>query len=349
MMKLKHICIRCDSSDKIGFGHVMRCIALAQKCSEFDIVVSFLMQAHAIKGIELIQSLGWHVEQLIPGNISETRHLQQIQDYIETKQAQCLLIDHYEYETEAFAFWQNRTWQLVVLDDIAERNLSSTDLIINPNLLAERYESLYPAQSQKLLGLKYCLLRQEFKPFRNHSSRIGHSPLRIILTMGGSDTRKWYLPILDALLAYSIPLEITVLASFMPDQVQVQSLQNIAYTNRHRLSFEPFRNNPVELYQWADLAITAAGSSIWEFSYLGIPMMVTDIADNQKGIVQAIGQDLFYLGEWHPRIGETVISSLNQIINRPQELQIMSHKISQWVDGQGSERILLKINDMLIN
>jgi spore coat polysaccharide biosynthesis predicted glycosyltransferase SpsG len=39
---------------------------------------------------------------------------------------------------------------------------------------------------------------------------------------------------------------------------------------------------------WADVAVTAAGSTCWELCYAGLPALVTVLADNQRGVAAAL-------------------------------------------------------------
>ena len=45
-MKIKHIVFRADSSSKIGWGHIVRCFALAQRFKEKNYEVSFIVRPH---------------------------------------------------------------------------------------------------------------------------------------------------------------------------------------------------------------------------------------------------------------------------------------------------------------
>src|SRR5437773_10646064 len=59
--------------------------------------------------------------------------------------------------------------------------------------------------------------------------------------------------------------------------------------------------NIPELMSWADFAVSAAGSTCWELCLLGLPSAVIDIAENQRPIAQALGQDgtAIHLGSGH--------------------------------------------------
>ncbi|MDK2955053.1 MAG: hypothetical protein PWQ57_549 [Desulfovibrionales bacterium] len=42
------------------------------------------------------------------------------------------------------------------------------------------------------------------------------------------------------------------------------------------------------LMQWADMAVSAAGTTSWELCFMGVPMILLPIADNQMGIIASM-------------------------------------------------------------
>ena len=69
------IAIRVDSSVKIGTGHVMRCITLANSLRKNGAEVLFICRKHDGNMIQFIISKGYNVEQLntTPKNIVENK------------------------------------------------------------------------------------------------------------------------------------------------------------------------------------------------------------------------------------------------------------------------------------
>ena len=46
--------------------------------------------------------------------------------------------------------------------------------------------------------------------------------------------------------------------------------------------------NMAELMAWADVAISAAGSTAWELACMGLPAALIVVAENQTGIAAAL-------------------------------------------------------------
>jgi len=104
-----------------------------------------------------------------------------------------------------------------------------------------------------------------------------------------------------------------------------------------------------ELMAWADLAISAAGSTCWELAFMGLPSCVMAVADNQALIAQALQRqgavislgcrpELSRLG-----IAQSIKAALADRTKRS-ELSTIGCKL---VDGAGPFRILEKLSESL--
>ena len=95
------------------------------------------------------------------------------------------------------------------------------------------------------------------------------------------------------------------------------------------------------LYEWADLAISAGGSTCWELCYMGVPFLVVVIAENQLRIAAGLDQAgaALNLG-WHDRLEtEEVASILGHVIASGEQRAGLRAKGRQLVDGLGAEHV----------
>ena len=90
----------------------------------------------------------------------------------------------------------------------------------------------------------------------------------------------------------------------------------------------------------ADLCIGAAGSTSWERCCLGLPSIMVVLAENQRGIGQALEQSgaAFLVGK--KGIPERLVRTLNELIVSRSALISLSTRAKAICDGLGSFRLV---------
>ena len=210
MIKINKIIIRTDASLKIGSGHVMRCLTLADALRDLGAEVQFICQKHLGNLIELIRSNNFIVHELPvsvnnyfravsennskhePENWLDTSHQQDVVETINVIQEihpDWLIVDHYSlgqiWETKLRPYVR----KIMVIDDLANRP-HDCDLLLDQNYVKDgpmRYEGLVPQSCTKLLGLQHVLLRSEFTDYKKQLPPKSCNVQRIFLFFGGSD------------------------------------------------------------------------------------------------------------------------------------------------------------------
>jgi UDP-2,4-diacetamido-2,4,6-trideoxy-beta-L-altropyranose hydrolase len=124
--------------------------------------------------------------------ILETNSLEELSSLLLSQQIEMLVIDHYEidYKFEKELKRRHPNLKVMVLDDTYEKHIC--DILLNHNIYAiqKRYKNLVPKNCELRCGEKYTLLREEFsRPKR----------FKILLAMGGADTKKLNIKILKNL------------------------------------------------------------------------------------------------------------------------------------------------------
>ena len=96
------------------------------------------------------------------------------------------------------------------------------------------------------------------------------------------------------------------------------------------------------LMAWADLAISAAGSTCYELAFMGLPMMLITIADNQVSLAIELERQgcALNLG-WHVKLNTTQITNaLSALIVNRQERAEYSEQSKRLIDGLGAHRVV---------
>ena len=293
-----NIVFRTDASTEIGSGHVMRCLTLAKRYRREGHSVSFVMRALPSNLIAYAQSEGFVVHPL-PYDESAQKYegylawltVTQEEDAQETArvlrtmgQVDRLVIDHYALDI----VWENicrpLVHEIMAIDDLANRR-HDANLLLDQNFYenaAERYAGLVPADCRLLLGPQHALLRDEFyeiKPRR----RTGELH-NILIFYGGSDLTDETSKALRALHSMNLHgVEVDVVVGKTNPQMESVRKRCADHKNiRYHCQVE----NMAALMNAADLALGAGGTTTWERLALGLPSIVTAIADNQIEICE---------------------------------------------------------------
>lgn len=338
------VLIRADASTQMGTGHVMRCLALAQACLAEGWQVSFLMgkgvpslaQRLKDEGIEIIEMLEpWGAE----------ADAQQTIQLAKTLEADWVVVDGYHFEADYQKWLKDAGLRVLVLDDYGHASHYWADVVLNQNITAD--EALYSSRepyTQLLLGTRYVLLRKEFWPWRNWQRQIPPIASKVLVTLGGSDPDNVTLPVIQALQKVQIEgLEIVVVVG--GSNPHYEQLVQMIKNSDTKISLKHNVTNMPELMAWADLAITAGGSTCWETAFMGLPSIAIILAENQTAIVKNLSALNAVIDiSFHEAFEiNSLVHCLQQYLEQ-QELRLgLSRTSSDLVDGYGPDRLMMAL------
>jgi UDP-2,4-diacetamido-2,4,6-trideoxy-beta-L-altropyranose hydrolase len=352
MKESKTLLFRADASIQMGTGHVMRCLALAQSwqddggeayfCTK-DLPIA-LVQRLANEGINQIEL------QAVPGSIDDAvETISHCQYHLSS----WLILDGYHFDTEYQATIKAAGLKLLVIDDHGHADRYCANLILNQNVCA--HADLYPhiaPGTQLLLGCEYTLLRREFWPWRGDPlTRIRQfdrdKPLRVLITLGGSDPYNTTHTILSAL-KYIDPNQIEVNVIVGGANPHIQSLQSICAELGQSVQLHLNVTDMPALMARSDLAISAGGGTCWELALMGIPALLIILAENQRPIIEELETlDVGVNLDWHNQLNpELIAAEITKILENRDRLTVMSQKALELVDGYGSDRAIKRLKQL---
>lgn len=324
------IIIRTDASIKIGTGHVMRCLTLAHLLRGKGAEVTFICSNAKGNLIEFIEKQDYEVYK-ISGCRDYKEDGKYTSNILNSLSADLLIIDHYHIglEWESIVKDQNKNIKIMVIDDLANRE-HVCDILLDQNYFKEyqnRYNYLVPMHCKKLLGPKYLLLRQEFYD-GNEPIEKKQSTKNILVFYGGSDPTNETLKVLQALnkvdCSKLTPHIVVGLANVHNEKIRkICEERNYSYY----LQIDYLSR----LMQEADFALGAGGVTMWERCFLGLPSIVTIVADNQKESTQAAADfgAIWNLG-WHEGVRVSdLVDIFNRALESEDELKNMSKRAKQ--------------------
>ncbi|MGQ9874540.1 MAG: UDP-2,4-diacetamido-2,4,6-trideoxy-beta-L-altropyranose hydrolase [Chloroflexus sp.] len=333
------ILIRADGSTEIGTGHLMRCLALAQAWQDCGGTVIFVSAMLPSLMESRLQQEGFNVIRInaYPGSSDDTYQTIAIARQIHVN---WIIIDGYQFNAEYQRKIKDIGLNVLCVDDHAHAEHYYADIVLNQNLYAQ--ENLYQSREQYtrlLLGTRYVLLRREFRKWRHWKRDIPEIARKLLVTMGGSDPNNVTLKVLQALQHVAADrMEIMVIVgSSNPHYDTIKSFA-------HKLSFPTRLEKSVtdisRYMAWADVAISAGGSTSWELAFMELPTLTVAIVDNQLLTAQYLHMAgaSFNLG-WHRYISVLEMCRRIQefIVSRDMRFQV-SKQSKEIVDGEGSLR-----------
>jgi UDP-2,4-diacetamido-2,4,6-trideoxy-beta-L-altropyranose hydrolase len=336
--------IRADASTSIGTGHVMRCLALAQAAYK-DKPITFLMGSTTPALESLLSSEGMKVSHLDAPPSSDA-DAQETINQAKLIEATWVVVDGYHFDSTYQKLIKDAGLKLLFIDDYSHTNQYWADLILNQNFGA--YPDLYHNRnphSNLLLGPRYALLRKEFWPWRGYTRQISPRVRKLLITLGGSDAENITSKILDSLrqIEYEEMEVIVVVGGSNPHLPELQAkIQDLRWV----ITIQQNVANMSTLMAWADMAITAGGSTCWEVAFMGLPSLIVIQAQNQQDIAKNLDRiEAAKNVGWHNLLPETLIQGMNQLLNDSVLRSNMSTRSQQLVDGEGVERILMHLRE----
>jgi spore coat polysaccharide biosynthesis predicted glycosyltransferase SpsG len=119
--------------------------------------------------------------------------------------------------------------------------------------------------------------------------------------------------------------------------------------SRYPIQVQQNVTNMPELMAWADMAISAGGSTCWELAFMGLPSILLILADNQRAIAQKLATlNLAVNLGWHQDVTiEEIGLALRESIGDRPKRETMSKRERELVDGNGARRVVSEMVNML--
>ena len=335
----RRLIIRADANSRMGTGHVMRCLALAQywmthcgdvrmlSCCNCDVIRSRLKA----DGIDLVSLDAAHPA---VGDLELT--LKNADEW----DADWIVADGYHFDLAFQQGIRQGGRKLLLIDDYNHLDRYDADILLNQNVGAEHLDYSLGHGGRRLLGSRYALLRKEFVQTRPPVRPYDQKANRVLVVFGGADPDNVTLKVLKALNTIDdSDMRVRAVVGGANPHMDLLRSESEAWSER----FEILQNvmDMPALMLWADLAVSAGGSTCWELCYSGVPALILILAENQKTVTAGLAAAgaAENLG-WFEGLDEAAIAeSLNTLRSDAGRTRTMSRKGRELVDGKGSNRV----------
>lgn len=317
------IIFRTTAGKQIGFGHLRRCLSLAEALRRLGAHSLFLLDGDPAALDQVAEGFS-----IIPIAHEHDLGLKQI----EAAGSKAIVVDSYAFQYEQFHALAQSGTPVIAIDDLAERELP-VDLVVNGSAGAEELGYPQDGKTSFLLGPQYALLRPEFAedPHRVVAQRVK----RVLITLGGSDphylTSKLVRWTKQALGAVHIDV---VIGPLFNSEVQIEPRRSVTvHCNPQGMR---------ALMLAADMALCGGGQTTYELAATGTPAVALRLAENQRENLSRLRRagTLLWAGEaGDADLERRVTQALANLAADLPARERMSQRGRALVDGRGAARV----------
>lgn len=341
---------------QVGMGHVIRCLSLARQFRRDGFLVEFISKYE--EGRTIITRENFSVFTIKTnnsnnlsgfdyGNEAELQYdLNAIKTIIIREKPDIFIVDTYNVSYDFFIQLKKWVKCLVYIDDIYSFDYP-VDIIINGNISGDYlgYKRINHSQTL-LLGLQYNLIRDEFKGLPKRE--IKHNVNDIMITTGAADPHNMTYQLLKCFMDNPLLKQKNYHVVIGKCFNKIEIIEKLAFLNTNiKLYYDPGKMSDIMLI--SDLAISAGGSTLYEFIACGVPVIAFIYADNQKRMVEKMSE-LGYIrniGTYdkidYPMLSQLVVDISNDYTIR----KIITERTNNILDCEGTKRIVEVVKSLL--
>jgi UDP-2,4-diacetamido-2,4,6-trideoxy-beta-L-altropyranose hydrolase len=338
------VVFRVDASGEVGFGHLSRCINLAEVLRSRGNEVSFVCRDDEAKSFKALEYRLFATVLLtlleVDEVVSQQEDAQQTIQALQGERPEWLIVDSYTLDKNWERLMRPHVAKIAVIEDLSGRE-HDCDLLLDQNYSersAASFEKFVPNTCELLLGPRFALIGEQFRRLRELKSKPTPELKRIFVFCGGSDPQNLTQQVINEISCSelsNVAVDVVVGAQNKTFDREA-ALKLNANIEIHNASGEFAR-----IMSIADLAIGAGGTTSWERMCLGVLSIVVSIAENQISACEKLGRDCLvtYLGA-QPSLKPGAIR--NAVIEAKTKLVSWFDQIEKGqilVDGRGCERV----------
>jgi len=283
----------------------------------------------------------------IEASVSSVEDAEQTIEIINETGCKSVVLDGYRFDAPFQKKIKSACETMVLMDDYAHLDTYHADFILNQTfgVSSDIYNGKI-TNSQLLLGTDFALLRREF---RAKTGAVKSHPLegrKILVSMGGADPVNYTAVALEALRSLpSRDTEAVVVVGGANSRLDV--LRTTAQADG-RITIRHDVQDMTELMEWADVVLTAGGSTCWELALFGLPMIIVVLVENQRMLGELLAEQgaALLLGGYAEVEAEQLALVLQNLLADREQRESLGRSAARIIDGRGAEKVArLLMND----
>jgi len=341
---------RVDAGNEIGMGHLMESISLAESLKKMTKCEIVFLTRYFRPSLDILEQHGYRTV-VIRGKSEETEIAQIIQTIKKTKM-KVLIVDLLNKKNGYFQKLKGLVKVLVVILDDDKHRKVPADIVVNFNIAQNKkfYQNLGSAETIYCIGPEYMPMPDYMHYEWKKNKIIPKKCKMIFVNQGGSDPFGLTAKIIRSLEILNLGQKIVVVVGPAVSPRLKKELLSLKphLKNYYVFKWHPNQEEMHQIMKESDLAITAAGNTLYELALFGVPSIVIchhekhnkvakEFAKRNSAINLGIGTKL------NLRIIANTVDELLSSREKRLKLSINAKKI---VDGLGSKRIAEKVLEL---
>jgi UDP-2,4-diacetamido-2,4,6-trideoxy-beta-L-altropyranose hydrolase len=325
------VAIHCKASMSDGMGHIYRQINLANELRKKGWEIFFCIP-HFAPAIDLLSQADFKTVIMGPqSNVTE---------YIK-KKLDFFILDIQD-TTESLVFLIQKYARYIASFEDLGTGRYHADLLIDCNLAPSKIKNL-PSSTRGLFGTDYSALHPDFAYYHAESKNFGTCLQSVLISMGGTDPTNMTLPLTSFILHEKHELKLTVLIGH---NTRVTHELNQLSSQFKLLNIRGPVSNMAQTLWGHDVVICSGGVTLHEAISVGTPAFVINQVEHQQTKARFVEKSgaAINLGMGIQHDVEKLRGALNF---KKHELELMSLKGKQLIDGRGLYRIIDAMNKLM--
>jgi UDP-2,4-diacetamido-2,4,6-trideoxy-beta-L-altropyranose hydrolase len=319
----------------------MRCLALAQAWQDDGGVVTFAVREAPDNIRRRLDA-----EDMIVREIASSDDAAMTADLAAEHAAEWAVIDGYQFGIQHQRAMKLAGVPLLWIDDFGHCTECLADLVLNQNISAT--EALYhpSADTRLLLGTDYTMLRREFRRPSHARDGVSSVARNVLVTFGGGDVAEWILLAINAIaLLDSHDVVVRIAADGLSAEGAVMVKAAITRCELHA-QLGP-AGAMADLMSWADVAISATGSTSWELLFMRVPFVGVGLSENQRPIARRLRElDLATTFDSTSSLSAAVLGdAVHKLMNDVARRADVARRGRDHIDGKGVERVIAAMRE----
>jgi len=348
------IYFRVECTPKLGIGHFMRCISLANELIKNN-KIYFLHSNNFIKnykkfGDKRIKYLkiktNINVDKFRVNSkknqILDAEEIIKLLDY--NKKNNIMIVDCYSIDH----IWEEKVKKklnkLIVIDDLANR-IHNCDYLIDQTINRKKlsYIRITNSKCKLLLGSKYSIIRRQYNKLIANKKFFMNIFDRLNISFGNFDDKNLVLRALKEVNKSNFKFKrIDVfLSKYSKYYKNVKQ-----FRDQSKINFNLYSDTKKfpEMLSNSTLCIGAGGTTSWERCIMQVPSIVINAANNQNTIIKELKKEklIFYAGS--SKVKKLKIINGIKYYNNINNLKFFISKAKQKFDIYGIKRIISEAN-----
>lgn len=337
----------------VGFGHLSRCISLAEYARLHEIRVLFLLFGD-LAGKQQIERAGFAC--MLQPYAALAGEAAVVEQYgIEAFDAAVVDLAHpvvfrdIEGSQRLLLTLRSHSRAMIVIDALEEQALAPRMPDIPADVLVIPYvgvADMVDTPWRTLAGPEYVILSLAYL---NLPKRVVREDAdRVLVSCGGSDPKSLTTLVMQGLKLIPSKLTVRIIVGPLFSQDLVGELETYAVKMWHTIELVYAPENLAEHMLWSDLAIATSGLIKYELAATSTPAVLLSIDDShdvvnrpfsRMGTTRDIGADFS---------AQSIADATLELLENRKVRSAMAESGQRLVDGKGAERLIEEIAGMLL-